>query len=196
MVKLAWCIFTSSCPLRLRWARKPWKHMPLNLDHSEQSSCSVPETDLGSERGKCRIYVSSESLGYSTPTSDCIAGGPELHLLQLIDIDQGQHQLNYKESCRQSKIKTLTDIIHVSCRHIGGQNSPQIKILMMVMMSVSFVNRFPSCDHLIAFWFFIEPLIYKMVHVSRSKSAAKRNEEMLTHTRPSTSSSGLSALYC
>lgn len=48
-----------------------------------------------------------------------------------------------------------------------------------------FVNRFASYDHLMAFWFLIEPSIYKMVRVSRAKSAAKMNE-VVTHARPST----------
>ncbi|KAJ4942588.1 hypothetical protein JOQ06_012442 [Pogonophryne albipinna] len=37
-----------------------------------------------------------------------------------------------------------------------------------------------------AFWFLIEPSIYKMVRVTRAISAAKRNEEVVTHARPST----------
>uniref|UniRef100_A0A669CMC1 Uncharacterized LOC109200509 n=2 Tax=Oreochromis niloticus TaxID=8128 RepID=A0A669CMC1_ORENI len=46
--------------------------------------------------------------------------------------------------------------------------------------------RFPSYDHLMAFWFLIEPCIYKMIRVSRAKSAANRNEEVLTPARTST----------
>ncbi|KAJ4940035.1 hypothetical protein JOQ06_029466 [Pogonophryne albipinna] len=45
---------------------------------------------------------------------------------------------------------------------------------------------FPSYNHLMAFWFLIEPSIYKMVRVTRAISAAKRNEEVVTHARPST----------
>lgn len=54
------------------------------------------------------------------------------------------------------------------------------------MMYVSLVNRFPSYDHLMAFWVLIEPCIYKMIRVSRAKSAANRNEEVLTPARTST----------
>lgn len=65
---------------------------------------------------------------------------------------------------------------------------------MTDMMYVSFVNRFPSYDHLMAFWGLIEPSIYKMVRVSRAKSAARRNEEVATPARPSTVGYGLSVL--
>ncbi|XP_030577988.1 uncharacterized protein LOC115774735 [Archocentrus centrarchus] len=51
---------------------------------------------------------------------------------------------------------------------------------------IRFYTRFPSYDHLMAFWFLIEPCIYKMVRVSRAKSAAKRNEEVVTPARSST----------
>lgn len=57
---------------------------------------------------------------------------------------------------------------------------------MIEIMFFSFVNRFPSYDHLMAFWFLIEPCIYKMVRVSRAKSAAKMNEEVVTPARSST----------
>ncbi|KAL3973524.1 NF-kappa-B inhibitor-like protein 2 [Sarotherodon galilaeus] len=56
---------------------------------------------------------------------------------------------------------------------------------MIDTMYVSLVNRFPSYDHLMAFWFLIEPCIYKMIRVSRAKSAANRNEEVLTPARTS-----------
>ncbi|XP_033947499.2 uncharacterized protein [Pseudochaenichthys georgianus] len=52
--------------------------------------------------------------------------------------------------------------------------------------NIRFYTRFPSYNHLMAFWFLIEPSIYKMVHVTRAISAAKRNEEVVTHARPST----------
>ncbi|KAL4007773.1 hypothetical protein ACER0C_001625 [Sarotherodon galilaeus] len=51
---------------------------------------------------------------------------------------------------------------------------------------IRFYTRFPSYDHLMAFWFLIEPCIYKMIRVSRAKSAASRNEEVLTPARTST----------
>ncbi|XP_026030642.1 uncharacterized protein LOC113026275 isoform X1 [Astatotilapia calliptera] len=51
---------------------------------------------------------------------------------------------------------------------------------------IRFYTRFPSYDHLMAFWFLIEPCIYKMIRVSRAKSAANRNEEVLTPARTST----------
>lgn len=49
------------------------------------------------------------------------------------------------------------------------------------MMYVSFVNRFPSYDYLMAFWFLIQPSIYK---ISKAKSAAKRNEEVVKPAHP------------
>ncbi|KAJ4943736.1 hypothetical protein JOQ06_006234 [Pogonophryne albipinna] len=52
--------------------------------------------------------------------------------------------------------------------------------------NIRFNTRFPSYNHLMAFWFLIEPSIYKMVRVTRAISAAKRNEEVVTHARPST----------
>ncbi|KAJ4933065.1 hypothetical protein JOQ06_029902 [Pogonophryne albipinna] len=52
--------------------------------------------------------------------------------------------------------------------------------------NIQFYTRFPSYNHLMAFWFLIEPSIYKMVRVTRAISAAKRNEEVVTHARPST----------
>ncbi|XP_034052734.1 uncharacterized protein LOC117533226 [Gymnodraco acuticeps] len=52
--------------------------------------------------------------------------------------------------------------------------------------NIRFYTRFPSYNHLMAFWFWIEPSIYKMVRVTRAISAAKRNEEVVTHARPST----------
>ncbi|XP_026050741.1 uncharacterized protein LOC113037658 [Astatotilapia calliptera] len=51
---------------------------------------------------------------------------------------------------------------------------------------IRFYTRFPSYDHLMAFWVLIEPCIYKMIRVSRAKSAANRNEEVLTPARTST----------
>ncbi|XP_063741858.1 uncharacterized protein LOC134865935 [Eleginops maclovinus] len=51
---------------------------------------------------------------------------------------------------------------------------------------IRFYTRFPSYDHLMAFWGLIEPSIYRMIWVSRAKSAAKRNEEVATPARPST----------
>ncbi|XP_054906296.1 uncharacterized protein LOC129372803 isoform X2 [Poeciliopsis prolifica] len=45
---------------------------------------------------------------------------------------------------------------------------------------IQFYTRFPSYKHLMAFWFLIEPLIHKMVRMSRSKLAAKGNEEIMT----------------
>ncbi|KAL3983384.1 acetyl-CoA C-acetyltransferase [Sarotherodon galilaeus] len=51
---------------------------------------------------------------------------------------------------------------------------------------IRFYTRFPSYDHLMAFWFLIEPCIYEMIRVSRAKSAANRNEEVLTPARTST----------
>ncbi|XP_034064494.1 uncharacterized protein LOC117541447 [Gymnodraco acuticeps] len=52
--------------------------------------------------------------------------------------------------------------------------------------NIRFYTRFPSYNHMMAFWFLIEPSIYKMVRVTRAISAAKRNEEVVTHARPST----------
>ncbi|XP_034061864.1 uncharacterized protein LOC117539709 [Gymnodraco acuticeps] len=52
--------------------------------------------------------------------------------------------------------------------------------------NIRFYTRFPSYNHLMAFWFLIEPSIYKMVRVTRAISAAKRSEEVVTHARPST----------
>ena len=51
---------------------------------------------------------------------------------------------------------------------------------------VSFVNRFASYDHLMAFWSLIEPCLYKMVRFSRAKSAAQKNEEVVAPARAST----------
>ncbi|KAL7399690.1 hypothetical protein ABVT39_000316 [Epinephelus coioides] len=44
-------------------------------------------------------------------------------------------------------------------------------------------TRFSSYEHLMSFWTLIEPCIYKMV---KAKSAAKRNEEVVTRARSST----------
>ncbi|KAL4008195.1 hypothetical protein ACER0C_002047 [Sarotherodon galilaeus] len=46
-------------------------------------------------------------------------------------------------------------------------------------------TRFPSYNHLMAFWVLIEPCIYKMIRASRAKSAATTDEEVLTpaHTQ-------------
>ncbi|XP_033986621.1 uncharacterized protein LOC117482592 [Trematomus bernacchii] len=52
--------------------------------------------------------------------------------------------------------------------------------------NIRFYTRFPSYNHLMAFWSLIEPSIHKMVRVTRAISAAKRNEEVVTHARPST----------
>ncbi|XP_076867640.1 uncharacterized protein LOC143518768 isoform X2 [Brachyhypopomus gauderio] len=43
---------------------------------------------------------------------------------------------------------------------------------------IRFYTRFPSYDHLMAFWWLIEPSIHKMVRVSRAKAAAKKNEDV------------------
>ncbi|KAJ8273933.1 hypothetical protein GJAV_G00107130 [Gymnothorax javanicus] len=51
---------------------------------------------------------------------------------------------------------------------------------------IRFYTRFPSYEHLMSFWSLIEPCIYKMVRVTRAKSAAKRNEEVVTPARSST----------
>ncbi|KAL7859111.1 hypothetical protein SRHO_G00142580 [Serrasalmus rhombeus] len=49
---------------------------------------------------------------------------------------------------------------------------------------IRFYTRFPSYDHLMAFWWLIEPSIHKMVRVSRAKAAAKKNEDV-SHSRMS-----------
>jgi hypothetical protein len=41
---------------------------------------------------------------------------------------------------------------------------------------MSFVNRFASYNHLMSFWSLIEHCLYKMVRVSRAKSAAQKKE--------------------
>lgn len=51
---------------------------------------------------------------------------------------------------------------------------------------IRFYTRFSSYEHLMLFWSLIEPCIYKMVRVTRAKSAAKRNEEVVTPARSST----------
>ncbi|KAL4008194.1 hypothetical protein ACER0C_002046 [Sarotherodon galilaeus] len=45
---------------------------------------------------------------------------------------------------------------------------------------IQFYTRFPSYNHLMAFWVLIEPCIYKMIRASRAKSAANTDEEVLT----------------
>uniref|UniRef100_A0A3B4DHG4 THAP domain-containing protein 1 n=1 Tax=Pygocentrus nattereri TaxID=42514 RepID=A0A3B4DHG4_PYGNA len=49
---------------------------------------------------------------------------------------------------------------------------------------IRFYTRFPGYDHLMAFWWLIEPSIHKMVRVSRAKAAAKKNEDV-SHSRMS-----------
>ncbi|XP_024655003.2 uncharacterized protein LOC112430761 [Maylandia zebra] len=51
---------------------------------------------------------------------------------------------------------------------------------------IQFYTRFPSYNHLMAFWVLIEPCIYKMIRASRAKSAANTDEEVLTPARTQT----------
>ncbi|XP_039869405.1 uncharacterized protein LOC120722458 isoform X3 [Simochromis diagramma] len=51
---------------------------------------------------------------------------------------------------------------------------------------IQFYTRFPSYDHLMAFWVLIEPCIYETIRASRAKSAANTDEEVLTPARAQT----------
>ncbi|XP_038133840.1 uncharacterized protein LOC119778593 isoform X2 [Cyprinodon tularosa] len=51
---------------------------------------------------------------------------------------------------------------------------------------IRFYTRFSSYEHLMSFWSLIQPCLHKMVWVTRAKSAAKRNEEVITPARSST----------
>ncbi|KAL4008193.1 hypothetical protein ACER0C_002045 [Sarotherodon galilaeus] len=51
---------------------------------------------------------------------------------------------------------------------------------------IQFYTRFPSYNHLMAFWVLIEPCIYKMIQASGAKSAATTDEEVLTPARTQT----------
>ncbi|KAI2655910.1 50S ribosomal protein L29 [Labeo rohita] len=50
---------------------------------------------------------------------------------------------------------------------------------------IRFYTRFPSYRHLMSFWWLIEPSIHKIIHVSRAKSAARKQEDIIRELPPS-----------
>ncbi|CAI5660512.1 unnamed protein product [Oreochromis niloticus] len=105
--------------------------------------------------------------------------------------DQGQHSVTTDHdycSCPEPSAEDLSkdlESLRKEIQELRVQREFGLQRFAGSDTDIQFYTRFPSYNHLMAFWVLIEPCIYKMIQASGAKSAAN-DEEVLTPARTQT----------
>ncbi|KAL4008190.1 hypothetical protein ACER0C_002042 [Sarotherodon galilaeus] len=97
--------------------------------------------------------------------------------------DQGQHSVttdhdycSFPEPSAEDLSKDL-ESLRKEIQELRVQREFGLQRFAGSDTDIQFYTRFPSYNHLMAFWVLIEPCIYKMIQASGAKSAANTDEE-------------------